>query len=193
MLQFGLSVHKASCDRADLSKDGPIGTLAWIIRHFVPLVVDDPKKFWGSMLASMPLAKYMTITDLAFAVLVLEHNMMKWRSLLQYELETGQQPTREYCSQQSVGLLYSGGISGEDGKRRFRNLCTYFFYNFCADKCPQKDRNAKKLQATLNNLARKDSDSIKSSIRTFGSYATTPVVEVQEDVLHRVFYYCYLC
>ena len=182
----------SSSDRANLSTEGPFGALAWIIRHFVPLVVDDPKTFWGSMLACMPLAKYMSVTDLAFAVLILEHNMMKWRSLLQFELETGRHPTSKYCSQQSIGLLYTGGISGKEGKRRFRDLCSYFFYNFYADKCPQKERNAKKLQTALNSLARRENDAIKSGIRAFGASAAAPVMEVQDDILHRVFYYGYL-
>lgn len=170
----------------DLSKDGgPVSTLAWVIRHFVPLVVDDPPKFWGSMLAGMPLFNYMTVADIAFAFLILEQYMMKWRALIHFELETGR-PSTDSSIQQTPGLLYNGGISGQAAKGRYQNLCSYFFANLAS---PQKDRNLKKLQAVVNNLARKDSESIKTRIRTFsGTALSTPVLEqIQEDILHRVF------
>ena len=109
----------------DLSKTGVIGVLAWIIRHFVPLVADDPKLFWGSMLARMPLKKYLSMTDLVFAILVLEHHMMKWRHLIHFQLETGRSPSEDF-TQQSGGLLYRDGIAGEAAKQRFEDLYVYF-------------------------------------------------------------------
>lgn len=170
-----------------------IGILAWVVRYFVPLVVDDPKLFWGSMLARMPLVQYMSTSDLAFAMVVLEHNMMKWRRLIHYQLETGRLPCNDYCKQ-ADGLMYKNGIAGEECKRRFDNLCLYFFSNFCTDKCSDKDRNVRKLQAALDDMAKAGSDSIKSDIQRCTSRAVCgpQAQQIQDDIIHRVFYYSYL-
>lgn len=121
---------------ANLSQDKNFDALAWVIRHFVPLIVDDPQTFRRSMLQKMPINTYMTFSDLAFAVLVLEHHILKWRNLVQFKLETGRAPPEEYVRQQSGGLLYKNGISGEEAKRRFNALCHYFFSNFQPSKPP---------------------------------------------------------
>lgn len=143
------------------------------------------------MLAGIPIVKYMSISDIALAFLVLEHHMMKWRSLLQFELETGCPPSQEFCRQQSfTGLLYQNGISGEDAKKRFENLCRCFFTNFYTDKCPKRGRNVRKLQALLNEQARNDCNLIKAKINSLGGASTSPSpLQVQEDIIHRVFYY----
>lgn len=157
----------------------------------MPLVADDPKLFWGSMLARMPLKKYLSMTDLVFAILVLEHHMMKWRHLIHFQLETGRSPSEDF-TQQSGGLLYRDGIAGEAAKQRFEDLYVYFFSNFCAAKHPD---NVRRLQAALDDMARNGSVSLKADIKNCGAggAAVGPQSQqIQDDVLHRVFNYVFL-
>jgi hypothetical protein len=122
---------------ANLSQDKTFDALAWVIRHFVPLIVDDPQTFDRSMLQKMPINTYMTFNDLASAVLVLEHHILKWRNLVQFKLEIGWAPPEEYTRQKSGGWLYKNRISGEDVIWRFNALlCHYFFSNFQPSKSP---------------------------------------------------------
>jgi len=178
-------LNDSSTDQLYKKDGGPVGALAWVIRHFVPLVVDEPGRFFGSMLATKPLFDYMTVSDLAFAFLVLEHYMMKWRAMIHFELETGRPPSKDY-SKQLPGLLYNGGISGREAKRRFGELCSYLYS--CVEK---NDRFLKKLQAAVDALARKDSNLIKARAGYFSSLVPS-TADVEEYVLHRVFQCLYL-
>jgi hypothetical protein len=169
-----------------------IATLSWVICHFVALVVDEPKVFWQSMLAQKPLGDYMTNSDLAFAFVVLEHYMMNWRRVILFQLETGQLPSATYCKQ-SCGFLYKHGIAGEAAKKRFEDLCLYFFSNFSTDASSPKRQNTVSLQASVNQTAKMEFSWIKSAINSSPSLVSTPQVkQLQDDVAHRVFYYLYL-
>lgn len=185
LLQFG-------SDHADLSKDATMATLSWVICHFVPLVVDDPRTFWQSMLAQKPLEEYMTNSDLAFAFVVLEHYMMNWRRLILFQWETGQFPSAIY-SKQSSGFLYKHGIAGEAAKKRFGDLCLYFFSSFSTTACPTKKQNTVRLQNSLNRATKMEFAWIKSAMDCFPSLESSDKVnQLQDDIAHRVFYYLYL-
>ena len=190
LLQFGgvnLSVEEA----ADLRVIGPIRVLAWVVRYFVAHVSQRPKSFWESMLADRPLPEYMTHSDLALAVLVLEHSLMKWRHLIQVEQETGKQPSDEYCKN-ARGLLYDDGIAGEEAKRRFDALSIYFYLNFYADSA-EATRSMSSLQNILGIAVRKDEALIQSNIDSSDDGIPESVLrEVKDDILHRVFYYVFL-
>ena len=90
--------------------------------------------------------------------------------------------------------MYKNGIAGEQCKRRFENLCVYLFSNFCTDKCSDKDRNVQRLQSTLDEMAKTGSDSIKADIKKCASRIVCgpQAQQIQDDVIHRVFYYSYL-
>ena len=180
MLQFGSG--------ADLSKDATLDTLSWIICHYVPLVADEPRVFWQSMLAEKPLDQYMTNSDLAFAVIVLEHYMMNWRRLIHYKWETGHFPPSAYCKQTS-GFLYKNGIGGEDAKKRYETLCLYFFSSFSNTTCPTKQQNLARLQSKLNRAAKVDFSNIKIAMNGSASLVSAAhVKQLQDDIAHRVFY-----
>lgn len=188
LLQFGTS--DLAVNAANLSLDGTMGTLAWIIRHFVPLIVEQPKFFWESLLSGRPLNQYMTTTDLAFTILVLEHHMMQWHRLVLFQLETGKIPSAQ-CIDHTDGLLYKGGIAGREAKQRFDNLNVYLYRNFCTNDCPQRQSNLSRLQRKVAELVRKDSDIIKRVVRNHGASSPPPATlkAIQEDILHCVFYY----
>lgn len=154
-------------------------------------MVDDRKAFWESLLAATPLVKFMTTNDLAFAVVILEQHMMMWRHLVNYELETGHPPS-EVERKKAGGLLYNNGISGKEARKRFDDLCVYLFANFCSEKCPQRDQNVARLQELVNKLARNDTAAIRGSISKNGNSLGHSVQQLQDEVLHRVFYYIHL-
>ncbi len=191
LLQFGgvnLSVEEA----ANLTLVGTIRVLAWVVRYFVVHVSQKPKLFWTSMLAGTPLGQYMTHSDLALAVLILEHSLMKWRHLLQVEQETGEPPSKEYCKN-ARGLLYDDGIAGEEAKRRFDALSIYFYNNFYGSS-PEATRSMSSLQNILNVAVRKDAALIQSYVDDSSDDCWIPedrLGEVKDDILHRVFYYVF--
>ena len=141
------------------------------------------------MLNGLPIVSYMTSSDLAFVVLVLEHHIMKWRHLRQVELETGKPVPDEY-SREARGLLYDGGIAGQKAKPRFDDLNLYFFTNFYSRACPQREKNVMVLQKLVDGLAKGDSMDIESQLSD-EKLGGVSMEKIQDDILHRVFYYMY--
>ena len=186
LLQFGAATSVGPIKPADLNRDATIAALAWVVRHFVPMVVGDRKKFCESMLANTPLVQCMSTGDLAFAILVLEHHMMKWRRLIHFRLETGESPSEE-ARRQTGGLLHSGGIDGKDAKSRFGSLCVYFNAHF-----RDGERTVTRLQTAVNALVRKEANHIRIDIRNCGTVVDRTIMEIQNDILHRVFCYTHL-
>jgi hypothetical protein len=85
------------------------------------------------------------------------------------------------------------GIAGEAAKKRFEDLCLYFFSNFSTDASSPKRQNTARLQASVNQTAKMEFSWIKSAINSSWSLVSNPQVkQLQDDVDHHVFYYLYL-
>ena len=176
----------------DLSAPNTQRLLAWLVRHFVPLVVEDSKEAWLAMMANTPIEEYVTPSDLAFVVLVLEHHIMKWRQLALFKLETGKLMSEE-ASRGVPGLLYPDGIAGKDAKRRFDALSLYFYMNFYrSPACPGQVDNMSRLQDLVNKMAKDDAVTLTDHVNGWNGTEALKVpslTDIQNDVLHRVFYY----
>ena len=188
LLQLGNNNADKTHNKDD--EEGGIAALAWVIRHFVGLVVERPKTFWHSMHLNRGVEDYITTSDLAFTVLLLEHHLVEWRSQIQHTRETGKEAT---FLAKGRHLLYKDGISGEEAKARFHKLTIYFHVNFYnRSSCPQQRVQKKMncLQDHLKLLVAADSDSVKMNIDNHGQLiGKTPMKDLQDDILHRVFYY----
>lgn len=178
-------------EAADLTKEATVDVLAWVVRHFVPFLSSNTCAFFESMVNGVPLPHYICHSDLAFAVLVLEHHIMKWRHLIQFELETGRPVPLEY-SRQAKGLLYKDGIAGEEGKRRFDDLNVYFFNRFYSPACPERLKNVTLLQGLVDRRAKADIQEINATWQRSSGWDDAVVQELQNDILHRVFYSLYM-
>jgi hypothetical protein len=191
------SIHQLAFRRKDLldlgSSDlGPtrIRVLAAVARHFVPHVSNNSaKKIQESMNSGATFDKWMTASDLALAVLILEHHILHWRTLLLNQLENGSPAILPYSSPQSggrdqSGLLYKDGIGGEEGKLRFEMLSVYFYRSLCS-----RDTTAAQLHHAITELvkAHPSSSSFPEANRT-----EPKIKDVQEWVLHRVFVYMHM-
>jgi len=190
LLQLGSN----NAEVADLSKeDKTIDALAWVIRHFVPLVAEHPTIFWQSLLLERPLTQHMTTSDLAFAVLVLEHHVPQWQYVLHVERETGRPPTTAELAYANklgfgVGLLYEGGIAGEAAKRRFGDLNMHFFRHFYNRHCPHSAANINQLQKAVKSKVRADYEIVNEHIRKWETTSTDMhKKQVHDDILHKVF------
>lgn len=161
--------------------------MAWVVRHFVPYIAEDTQKFCQSMLDGVPVVTFMTSSDLAFAVLVIEHHIMKWRHLLQVELETGK-PVPALYSKEAPGLLHCDGIAGREAKQRFDDLNVYFFTNFYSRASPHRQRNVGTLQRFVDGLAKGNSMDFENQISE-EKLGGVSIEKIHEDILHRVFYY----
>ena len=190
-LKFG--TNKLNPEVEDLYKQKTkVKALAWVIRHFLPMVSEHPKTCWESLVSGRPLDQYMTTSDLAFAVLVLEHHMMQWRHLIHYELETGKPPSDDYIQTATAGmLLYKGGMAGKDAKHRFGELAVYFFRHFYNRHCPLRELNMALLQELVDAEVKADLDFIQMDLQKWERNAPpTPFKkDVHDDILHRVFHY----
>lgn len=141
------------------------------------------------MLAGKPLQSYMTISDLAFAVLVLEQHMMQWRQMILLRLETGQLPLKAQ-RKEPMGLLYKSGVAGKEGKERFRSLVACFSKAF-AGGGPKSAGNLGRLQDQVDKMAMAEAARIKAEMK--GSLeadkeALKSSRSVQDEILHQVFY-----
>ncbi len=86
------------------------------------------------------------------------------------------------------GLKYTGGIAGEEGKRRFDNLLVYFFTHFYGCGGEQATTNMEVLQEAVNRLV--ETKKIEGALAEEAVQSKAEVVnEVDRDVMHRVFYY----
>ena len=186
LLQFGTS----NADGEPNKEEEAIAALAWVIRHFVGLVVERPKTFWHSMHLGRAVQDYITASDLAFTVLLLEHHAMEWRSQIQYTRETGKPAT---LLEKGHHLLYKDGIAGEEAKARFHQLTTHFqlnFYNRSSSPQRQVQGRMTCLRDHLKQLVAADSNNVKMNIDNHGHFVgKTPMKDLQDDILHRVFYY----
>jgi hypothetical protein len=120
LLQFG-NMNVPTEEAGDITDEATMDVLARIVCHFVAFLSSDSCAFFESMENGVLIPRYVCHSDLAFAVLVLEQHIMKWRHLIHWELETGRPVPAEY-SREAKGLLYNDGIAGEEGKRRFDDL-----------------------------------------------------------------------
>jgi hypothetical protein len=147
---------------------------------------------WQSMLANKPIEQYMTNSDLAFTIIIVEHYMMNWRRLIHYKWETGHLPPSAYCKQ-ACGFLYKHGIDGEVAKKRYESLCLYFFSNFSKTNCPTKRKNLARLQSRINAAIKIEYKCIKTAMTGSASLVSAAQVkQLQDDIAHCVFYKLYL-
>ena len=171
-----------------------LGLLLSMVRHFVPLVAENGKMFLNAMLECSPLHEYMTPSDLAFAIVVVEHHVMRWQLLFQCsrKKKEGQQGVTEPTS--STGLVYEGGIAGRDAKQRFDALQMFIYENFYTAASPQSVLNMTRLQLLLDDATKADPASIQRDMKKSDSHAhlTCAIQNIRNDVLHRVFYYMYI-
>ena len=94
------------------------------------------------------------------------------------------------------GLKYTGGIAGEEGKRRFDNLLVYFFTHFYGCGGEQATTNMEVLQEAVNRLVDvvetkkvKRQMVVRSLSKEDVQSKDLVVNAVDRDVMHRVFYY----
>ena len=130
LCQFSANTSPLEVEKADLANPATTAIVAWVVHHFAPIVSENPKEAWTKMMQKVPLKLYMTTSDLAFAMLVLEHHLIWWRKLIQFKLESGRRSMCEDLARTIGGLLYHEGIAGEEAKRRFDSLNVYFFLKF---------------------------------------------------------------
>ncbi len=176
-------------DDRDVSDEANIAVLAWVVRYFVPYIAEDTPKFCRCMTEGTPFANYVTPSDIAFAVLTLEHHMMKWRHPMQVELETGKTVPPDY-SKEANGLLYSNGILGQEAKQRFQDLNVHFFTHFYKRDTHCLQHNVNTLQRFLDALSEGETMDVELQISE-EKLGGIPMERIQDDILHRVFYYLY--
>lgn len=165
-----------------------LSTLAWIIRHFVGLVVERPMTFWHSMHVGRRLEDYVTPSDLAFAVLLVEHHIMEWRTENMCLRETGMGQLDVVLK--GRGLLYKDGVAGKEAKDRFRKLVLCFHANYYNRQQGQRNSNMTSLHECVQQLATADSSVIEALVDNHEPFiGGTQMKDIQEDILHRVFYY----
>jgi hypothetical protein len=184
----------------DLSTD-KVKILALVVRHFVPLLSNDPAKIHALMASGAAFNKWMTASDLALAILILEHHIVRWRSLILCQLENGDCGSKNpaaagnsscscLCSQekggclccQEKGLLHKGGIGGESAKIRFEGMSVNFYHHLTNSK----DSTAALLHTSVQDLIKANPP---SNLEKVVGSAPTRITELQDSIIHRVFFY----
>ena len=143
------------------------------------------------MMTKTPIRNYVTPSDLAFGVLVLEHHLSKWRQQVQYKLETGGRRLSGEAARNLNGLVYHGGIAGEDAKRRFDSLAVYFFLNYYSGIGSDDELNMSRLQKVLDAGIDFDINILEAQIQDY-DYQKNDLPgmdEIKKDIIHCVFYY----
>ena len=180
---------------ANLNDPSVMTLLAWIVYYFIQNVAETIESPSAALFTHRPMNEWVTPSDLAFVVFVLEHHVTKWKQLALYRVETGAFMSDEQ-SRSVKGLKYKGGIAGEDGKRRFDNLLVYFFTHFYGCGGEQATTNMEVLQEAVNRLVDvvetkkiKRQMVVRSLSKEDVQSKDLVVNAVDRDVMHRVFYY----
>jgi hypothetical protein len=185
--------------RTDLTATNKINALASITRYFVPLLSNNPKKVQESMMAGASFDKWMTASDLALAILILEHHMLNWRTCILCQQEA-RSPASSSClaaaSPSAVGApcqcteadhdqghYYKDGISGEQAKIRFESMSVNFYRHLTSSR----DSTAARLHGTIRDMVKADPPTF--TMQASLEQTKPPVREAQDCVLHRVFFY----
>ena len=86
--------------------------------------------------------------------------------------------------------MHKGGIAGEEAKARFHGLNVYFHVHFYDRSSPHRQNNMSRLHHRVKQFVSADSESIKRNITNHEQFiGKTPVKDIQDDSIHRVFYY----
>jgi hypothetical protein len=178
---------------ANLNDPSVMTLLAWIVYYFIQNVAETIDCPSTALFPHTPMKEWVTPSDLAFVVFILEHHVTKWRHLAAYRVQTGAFMSDEQ-SRSIKGLKYTGGIAGEDGKRRFDNLLVYFFTHFYGCGGEQATTNMEVLQEAVTRLVetkkKMETQMVVRSLSKEDVQSKEEVVnEVDRDVMHRVFYY----
>jgi len=149
--------------------------VAHIIKNFVPDVMDNSEKARKMLEENVLFSKWMSPSDLALAVLVLEQHILQWRECMLHELETGAtKPTANETS-----LTHEGGLAGEAAKLRFEALSVCFYRTFNGNKPIMAQLHAA-ITASVKEGTPIPSDKCSNKLN---------MREMQELVVHRVFAY----
>ena len=191
LLQFSANTSPLEVEKANLHSTTTITVLAWMVRHFAPIVSEAPQEAWTKMMQKVPLKQYVTTSDLAFAVLVLEHHLVRWRKLVQFKLESGGRSMCEDLARTIGGLLYHEGIAGEEAKRRFDSLNVYFFLKFYNEADEESRLNMTRLQHIVDKGVDFDFEALDRKVKDASQVDVFPVDmdDIQKDIRHRIFYY----
>lgn len=188
-----LDIGTDSCDLG--AKGKSLQILAIMIRFYVPYLSCNTKKAAEMLLKCSPIDSFVTSSDLAFAVLVMEHYIMNWRHQMHYKQETGCDPAKDYVHK-SLGLYYDGGIAGEAAKRRFNELNVYLFMEFFSPVGENTSLNMGRLQTLVDRMVKYASHDIRDMqaipVRDLVSQPQPSLDDIKRDIVHSVFFYLYL-
>ena len=79
LLQFANESAPHPVPAVDLHNASCLKTLAWVVRYVVPHVTVRPAAMLASLDDFVPIQNYVTVSDIAFAFIVLEHGLCSWR------------------------------------------------------------------------------------------------------------------
>ena len=86
------------------------------------------------------------------------------------------------------GLLYSGGIEGEQAKRRYASLCKYLFLHFFSDVKVEASRNLEWLQYILDKGTDFEPGRLDAEIsEAFRSPPGESHREMVSEISHRIY------
>lgn len=175
----------------DLKNEKTLKVLATLVRYYVPFLWDynNSKVFCNKLLKCSPLESFVNSSDLAFAVVVLEHHIMNWRHLINYKQETGEEPPKDSMAS-SFGLFYEGGIAGAAAKNWFNRLNVFFFMQFFSPVGKNSSVNMSRLQTLVDKMVKYNTDDIDR----LPSLTELPhsLNDIKSDIVHSVFFYLYV-
>lgn len=182
-LRFGKYHHGK--EDVNLKEPRTITLLAWVIQTFVPLVITESNlfNFWDSLKNRAPISTFVSVSDLSFVILVLEHHINKWRIMGEFKRRT-RRFMPERLARNIGGLLYPGGIAGKEAKRRFVDLQVYFQLTFYSINGSKANANMRMLQWALGQQTPPGAPFVLPPQPT--------TEEIANDVLHRVFHHLHM-
>ena len=190
MFEFASNSSPVQIPSADLSKKEPIVVLGWVVSKLVPVLMDDPTKGYRNIIAKKPIGDYVTPSDIAFVVLALEHSIVQWNKMVDFQLETGGRTMSDEFVRVLDGLVYQDGIAGQAAKRRFDSLRIYFYLNFFSGINDSK-ANMGRLQSVVDMGADFELEQLKKMVKEHDKNRRELPSEdkVVSDVAHRIFYW----
>lgn len=191
LLQFENESTTCRVPEADLDNAAPIQTLAWVLRFITPYVSIKPGAMLSNLQQKVPLERYVTVSDLAFSVVLMEHYSCTWKAEAHFNLESGadgQNNGKKATFGQDGQLFYEGGLAGEQAKRRYASLCKYFYLNFFSDVREEAPYNLDRLQYVVDRGTEFEPERLDAETQeAFQNPPTSAHREMVSEITHRVY------
>lgn len=161
---------------ADVMKEPSL--VGAIITEHGPMVVGNGA--YSKLFGRKSIRDWLTVTDLALAVVVLETHCNQWKRLARDEARTGSRMESEEAIGKVKGVRFPGGLNGKAARERYEGLVLYFQAKLYDLKSSEARATMASVQEEVNRRVRKQEQALTPELP--GEHSTLTQALQQEGL-----------